>query len=156
MGSQLLWFHTYGERFIPEDQPRGHVPRGAAKCEKGVPGDLENYPDKFSYSDVKEILRVGEGEFAPVPPEVYEFEVSGLKVVQSWLKYRMKRGGGRKSSPLDDIRPERWDEPVHHGATRIALDIGGERRILFRTGAPTRSSHRKRLLPSRRIAESPR
>ena len=57
---------------------------------------------------MKEILRVGEGEFAPVPPEVYEFEVSGLKVVQSWLKYRMKRGGGRKSSPLDDIRPERW------------------------------------------------
>ena len=108
LGSQMLWFHTYGERFIPEDQPRGHVPRGAAKCEKGVPGDPENYPDKFSYSDVKEILRVGEGEFAPVPPEVYEFEVSGLKVVQSWLKYRMKRGGGRKSSPLDDIRPERW------------------------------------------------
>jgi len=45
---------------------------------------------------------------APVEPGVYEFEVSGLKVVQSWLKYRMKRGGGRKSSPLDDIRPEHW------------------------------------------------
>jgi hypothetical protein len=34
--------------------------------------------------------------------------VSGLKVVQSWLKYRMKKGAGKKSSPLDDIRPERW------------------------------------------------
>ncbi len=107
-GVRLLWLHTYGERFVPEDQPRGHVPRGAAKCEKGVPGDPENYPDKFSYSDVKEILRVGEGEFAPVPPEVYEFEVSGLKVVQSWLKYRMKRRAGRKSSDLDEIRPKRW------------------------------------------------
>ena len=39
---------------------------------------------------------------------VYEFEVSGLKVVQSWLKYRMRNGGGRRSSPLDDIRPARW------------------------------------------------
>ena len=39
---------------------------------------------------------------------MYDFEVSGLKVVQSWLKYRMKKGAGRKSSPLDDIRPQRW------------------------------------------------
>ena len=34
--------------------------------------------------------------------------MSGLKVVQSWLRYRMKNGAGRKSSPLDNIRPERW------------------------------------------------
>lgn len=40
---------------------------------------------------------------------VYEFEVSGLKVVQSWLNYRMKRPRNvRRSSPLDDIRPARW------------------------------------------------
>jgi hypothetical protein len=40
---------------------------------------------------------------------VYEFEVSGLKVVQSWLNYRKRRPRNvRKSSPLDDIRPERW------------------------------------------------
>jgi len=43
-----------------------------------------------------------------VAPEVWEFEVSGLKVVQSWLGYRMKKRAGEKSSPLDDIRPERW------------------------------------------------
>ena len=29
-------------------------------------------------------------------------------MVQSWLKYRMKKGTGKKSSPLDDVRPERW------------------------------------------------
>lgn len=51
---------------------------------------------------------MGEGEFAPVAREVFEFEVSGLKVVQSWLRYRMKSGAGKKSSPLDDIRPEVW------------------------------------------------
>ena len=51
---------------------------------------------------------MGDGKFAPVKPDVYEFEVSGLKVIQSWLKYRMKTGGGKKSSPLDDIHPERW------------------------------------------------
>ena len=36
------------------------------------------------------------------------FEMSGLKVIQSWLGYRMKRRAGKKSSPLDNIRPERW------------------------------------------------
>ena len=41
-------------------------------------------------------------------PDVYDFTVSGLKVVQSWLSYRMKNPKGKKSSPLDDIRPERW------------------------------------------------
>ena len=44
----------------------------------------------------------------PSPPEVYGFEVSGLKVVQSWLRYRMRNGAGRTSSPLDAIRPKRW------------------------------------------------
>lgn len=34
--------------------------------------------------------------------------MSGLKVLQSWLGYRMKAGKGKKSSPLDDVRPERW------------------------------------------------
>jgi hypothetical protein len=53
-------------------------------------------------------LHVGAGAFAPVAPEVYEFEVSGLKVVQSWLGYRMKKPKGRKSSPLDGITPDRW------------------------------------------------
>ena len=53
-------------------------------------------------------MYVGAGEFAPVPRKVYEFEVSGLKVVQSWLRYRMKRGAGRQTSPLNEIRPARW------------------------------------------------
>ncbi len=84
------------------------MPRGDAKCVKAVPGDLEGYPDSFDYNDTTRTLRVGDGEFQPVSPAVFEFEVSGLKVVQSWLKYRMKKGAGKKSSPLDDIRPERW------------------------------------------------
>ena len=108
IGTRLLWLHTYGERFVPEGESHGRIPSGAARCTKAVPGDADGYPEAFDYDDVTETLRVGEGEFAPVAPEVYEFEVSGLKVVQSWLKYRMKKGAGRKSSPLDHIRPVRW------------------------------------------------
>ena len=107
-GAYLLWLHTYGERFIPEGKPRGLVPRGAARCTVAVPGDADGYPETFAYNDETAILHVGAGEFAPVAPELFSFEVSGLKVVQSWLKYRMKKGAGRKSSPLDYIRPEQW------------------------------------------------
>ena len=110
-GARLLYLHTYGQRFVPEGMGRGVVPNGAARCTKAVPGDVDGYPETFAYNDLTQTLRVGEGEFAPVAPEVYEFEVSGLKGVQSWLKYRMKNGAGRKSSPLDHIRPMRWRSP---------------------------------------------
>ena len=108
IGARLLWLHTYGERFVPEGEQRDRVPPGAARCTQAVPGDADGYPDTFTYTEATRTLHVGDGAFAPVAPDIYEFEVSGLKVVQSWLKYRMKHGAGRKSSPLDDIRPARW------------------------------------------------
>ena len=107
-GARLLWLHTYGERFVPEGEQRGRVPSGSARCTQAVPGDADGYPEKFVYTEATRTLHVGVGAFAPVAPDIYAFEVSGLKVVQSWLKYRMKNGAGRKSSPLDDIRPARW------------------------------------------------
>lgn len=108
IGAHLLWLHTYGERFVPKGKKRGSVPPGSTKNTEAVPGDADGYPETFNYNDETKTLHVGAGEFKPVSKEVFEFEVSGLKVVQSWLKYRMKKGAGKKSSPLDDIRPEYW------------------------------------------------
>ena len=108
IGARLLWLHTYGERLVAEDRPQGHVPSGTARCVQAVPGNIDDYPDRFVYFTSTRTLHVGDGAFAPVEPGVYEFEVSGLKVVQSWLKYRMRTGAGRRSSPLDDIRPTHW------------------------------------------------
>jgi hypothetical protein len=108
VGSRLLWLHTYGERFVPKGESQGRVPHGSAKCTKAVPYNPDGYPESFNYNDTTGTLHVGKGEFYPVSPEVYDFEISGLKVVQSWLKYRMKKSPGKKSSPLDDIRPARW------------------------------------------------
>jgi hypothetical protein len=108
IGAQLLFLHTYGERFVPKGKQPGQIPQGSTKCTKAVPADPDSYPQAFYYSEATRTLHVGDGEFAPVAPDVYEFEVSGLKVVQSWLKYRMKEGAGKKSSPLDNIHPEHW------------------------------------------------
>ena len=115
-GQYLLWLHTYGERFTGTERPRGRVPRGKARCVQGVADKPDMYPESFSYDpSTKQLLvgtsffePVGTGVFEPVEPSVWDFEVSGLKVVRSWLGYRMREGKGRKSSPLDIIRPELW------------------------------------------------
>lgn len=107
LGRKLMWLHTYAERFRGED--RGdEVPQGKATTIKGVPAEPAHYPVEYAYDEAKCEIVVGDGRFGPVSPQVWEFEVSGLKVVQSWLGYRMKKRAGKKSSPLDEIRPERW------------------------------------------------
>jgi hypothetical protein len=108
VGARLLWLHTYGERFVPRGKQRGHLPRGAARCVKPVPGNPSEYPESSAYSEETQTLHVGEGEFRPIGQAVFDFEISGLRIVHSWLEYRMREGAGKKSSPLDDIRPERW------------------------------------------------
>lgn len=107
LGRRLIWLHTYAERFRDED--RGdEAPAGVAKNISAISFDPTHYPEDYEYIEGKREVRVGDGIFGPVAPEIWEFEVSGLKVVQSWLGYRMKKRAGKKSSPLDAIRPERW------------------------------------------------
>jgi Type ISP C-terminal specificity domain/N-6 DNA Methylase len=108
LGRQLIWLHTYGERFVPDGDKHGVVPPGAAKCTIGVSSAPDAYPESFEYDRETKRLTVGSGAFEPVAPEVWDFSVSGLKVVKSWLAYRMKEGAGKRSSTLDDIRPEQW------------------------------------------------
>ncbi|MYB19886.1 MAG: N-6 DNA methylase [Holophagales bacterium] len=110
LGRELLRLHTYGERFAPANGEDPGIPNGEARCCVAVPGDPDGYPESYTYDEATRTLRVGDGAFAPVSLSVYEFEVSGLKVVQSWLGYRMKKGAGKKTSPLDYIRPERWTD----------------------------------------------
>lgn len=125
-GAKLLYLHTYGRRFgdylerhLANDDDDGasdplggsyrygSVPQGSARCIKSV--SAVEYPKDFGYDAATEVLRVGDGEFAPVSPDVYDYSVSGLQVVKSWLGYRKLNRSGRKSSRLDDIRPDRWE-----------------------------------------------
>lgn len=108
LGRRLIWLHTYGERFVPVGEKPSAIPTGKAKCTVGVPSKSGEYPEEFEYDPETKRLIVGKGVFEPVEPEVWEFDVSGLQVVRSWLSYRMKEGAGKRSSQLDEIRPERW------------------------------------------------
>ncbi len=104
LGERLLHLHTYGDRFRAPDE--ASAPKRAALYRKAV--STTEYPERFFYDEKAQVLHVGQGEFAPVSPEVWEYSVSGMQVVKSWLDRRKKVRSGRKSSPLDDIRPERW------------------------------------------------
>lgn len=110
LGRELLRWHTYGERFRDKGDKFKLV--GSAKVLTSIPTTSTKYPEKHKYDDKKQVLRVGDGEVGNVSPEVWNFSVSGLQVVKSWLDYRMKKGAGKKSSPLDDIRPERWTDDM--------------------------------------------
>ena len=107
LGRKLICLHTYGERFKPKTGKETTKP-GKAKCRKAVSSNPDEYPDKFEYKATSKTIFFGDGEFGPVSPEVWNYEVSGLKVVRSWLSYRKKNRTGKKSSPLDDVRPKRW------------------------------------------------
>lgn len=108
LGMKLIWLHTYGERLVPKGMKAGTVPPGQASCNQGISDDPEQYPEKFTYVPKTKTLVVGDGKIAPVSEAVWDYEVSGFKILNSWLSYRMKNPAGKKSSPLDSIGPEKW------------------------------------------------
>ncbi|WP_296531408.1 type ISP restriction/modification enzyme [Rhodoferax sp.] len=113
LGRKLLWLHTFGERFVPNGERAGHVPNGKAKSIKPIPNTPTGYPESFEWIEYPDgsgqgVLHIGTGQIEPVSKAVFEYSVSGYEVVKGWLGSRMKKGSGKKSSPLDDIRPTEW------------------------------------------------
>lgn len=113
LGRQVVWLHTYGERF--SDATCGRVP-GAPKLPPDrrpkviatIPDSPEDMPDSISYDADTRILHVGSGQVGPVSPEAWAYETSGMKIIRKWFGYRKKDPAGRRSSPLDGINAEHW------------------------------------------------
>lgn len=113
IGRRVIRLHTYGER--PNDAGGGHTrqsPRLSAdlrpKVVQAIPDTPQMMPEAISYNKDTETLLVGAGQIRPVPLRVWEYEVSGMRIVRKWFDYRKKRPGGKRTSPLDRITPERW------------------------------------------------
>lgn len=108
-GKQLLWLHTYGERFS-DFKVGDRVARGDVT----VVREIEALPvnaRSVKYDPIRGHLFVGDGEIAVVSPEVWLFEISGMPVVKKWLAYRTAVPSGKAASsksPLDRIRPSSW------------------------------------------------
>lgn len=76
-------------------------------------------PAAILYDEQRRIIVMGDGEFGPVPRQVWEYTVGGKNVIKSWFNYRKKDPGGKRTSPLDHIHPETWDPDW----TREAIDL---------------------------------
>ncbi len=109
IGRRVIWAHTFGERFVDADdgRPAGRVrPPNGPKLHSETGEGTHNRT--FSYDAEQRILRIGDGVFDNVPPEIHAYEVSGTNVVRSWFNYRRAGKGSPDSNSLESIRPDGW------------------------------------------------
>jgi len=70
--------------------------------------------DEIAYDAGKRRLLVGAGFVDNVPPEVWNYEVSGKRVLKQWFSYRKRNrerpiiGDRRPPSTLGQIQPAGW------------------------------------------------
>ncbi len=121
LGREVIWLHTYGERFADNDAGR---PKGAPRMPNDIeptvpaggeiPGAPEPLPDTMEYDAAKKRLLVGKGYVANVSQAMWNYEVSGKQIVWHWFSYRKRDrnrpiiGDRRPPSPLDRIQPDHW------------------------------------------------
>ena len=121
MGREVIWLHTYGERFDdaaagrPKQSPRMAAGTGPTIPVGGaIPGAPEPLPETIDYDPATRRLTVGKGRIDSVMPEIWAYEVSGKQVVRQWFSYRRRDrtrpviGDRRPPSPLDAIQPDHW------------------------------------------------
>jgi hypothetical protein len=74
-----------------------HAPRPAA-------GPLLTDP---YYDRAEESLHLGDGRISPVPPEAWDFEVGGVRVLEQWFAART---GAPEPGTLEAIGPVGWPQ----------------------------------------------
>jgi Type ISP C-terminal specificity domain len=105
-----LWVHTYGEVCAGPGRSQGNVryPAGDPRQIQALT-PVQDLPDGHTYDVANNELVVGSGRFGPVTPQVANYTVGGRNVVKSWVNYRQAEPAGRRSTPLDEINPDRWE-----------------------------------------------
>jgi hypothetical protein len=116
----VIWLHSFGERFA---DAKNHRPPGPPRLrERGprvpkageIPNDADSMPDEIQYDEARRRLLIGKGFVENVPPAVWNYEVSGKRVLTLWFSYRKKNrerpiiGDRRPPSKLGDIQPDHW------------------------------------------------
>lgn len=121
IGREVIWLHTYGERFQDAAAGRSYQAPRLDKAHApvipvggGIPGAPEPLPETMDYDPATRRLTVGKGHVDNVMPEVWAYEVSGKQVLKHWFSYRRRDrtrpviGDRRPPSPLDSIQPDHW------------------------------------------------
>ncbi|MDZ4819791.1 MAG: type ISP restriction/modification enzyme [Planctomycetota bacterium] len=121
LGRRVIWLHTFGERFAekkanrPAGPPRLPKDRAPRIPKNGaIPDTSADMPDEILYDEGRQRLLVGKGFIDNVIPAVWQYEVSGKRVLTQWFSYRKKNrerpiiGDRRPPSKLGDIQPDAW------------------------------------------------
>jgi hypothetical protein len=97
LGRRMLWL-------MRRDGDRPKLPGGRRPY---VRAPLPSRPLTLHYDRDEETLHVDEGRIAPVPPEAWDFEVAGVRVLEQWFAARTAEG---VPGALTAIRPATWPQ----------------------------------------------
>ncbi|MCI3275604.1 type ISP restriction/modification enzyme [Streptomyces cylindrosporus] len=98
LGRRVLWLmRRNGER---PKLPGGRRPY--------VRAPLPSRPLTIAYDRDEETLLLDEGRVSPVPPEAWDFEAAGVRVLEQWFTTRTAEA---EPGTLAAIRPTTWPQP---------------------------------------------
>ncbi|MEU2063380.1 type ISP restriction/modification enzyme [Streptomyces sp. NPDC013455] len=97
LGRRVLWL-------MRRDGERPKLPGGRRPY---VRAPLPRLPLTLRYDADEETLHLDEGRVSPVPPEAWEYEVAGVRVLESWFAART---GPAEPGTLAAIRPAAWPQ----------------------------------------------
>lgn len=111
LGRRVVWAQTFGERCIDaaDGRPAGRVRLDDGPRVRRETGEA-TLNRTLTYDAERRELRIGDGVFEKVAPEVHAYEVSGTNVVRSWFNYRRAPTGtgSRDPTSLESITPDGW------------------------------------------------
>ncbi|MFH8499237.1 type ISP restriction/modification enzyme [Streptomyces coeruleorubidus] len=97
LGHRLLWL-------MRRDGERPRLPGGRRPY---VRAPLPSRPLTLRYDRDEEALLLDEGRISPVPPEAWDFEVGGVRVLEQWFTARVTEA---EPGTLAAIRPATWPQ----------------------------------------------
>ncbi|MDC0768862.1 type ISP restriction/modification enzyme [Streptomyces sp. HD] len=96
-GRRALWL-------MRRDGDRPKLPGGRRPY---VRAPLPSRPLTLEYDREEEALLLGEGRISPVPPQAWDYEVAGVKVLEQWFAARVTEP---EPGTLAAIRPATWPQ----------------------------------------------
>lgn len=97
LGHRLLWL-------MRRDGERPKLPGGRRPY---VRAPLPSRPLTLDYDRDEEALLLDEGRVSPVPPEAWDFEAGGVRVLEQWFAARVAEA---EPGTLAAIRPATWPQ----------------------------------------------
>ncbi|MEU8471064.1 type ISP restriction/modification enzyme [Streptomyces sp. NPDC029006] len=97
LGRRMLWL-------LRRDGERPKLPGGRRPY---VRAPLPSRPTTLRYDRAEETLHLDEGRVSPVPPEAWDLEVAGVRVLETWFAARTAPSG---PGTLAAVRPTTWPQ----------------------------------------------